>query len=170
MLVAKKPGHHDLLFSGVGDERDGACTGLEVCSLLPIQEGNSQITACRERHMGVFTTEIISDLGSCLEIWAAANVRWPLFRRHAFVDALISFHIFTDTYIPVFSSQRVVFTLFFLPDISLHTTQDNGVRLCLDTRIKNALFQTHLNLDAFFYHLIVPVHAISSHRAFCYHL
>lgn len=115
-----------------------------------------------------------SDLGSCLEIWAAANAHWPLFRRHALVDALISFHIFIDTYIPVLSSQGVIFTFFFLPDICPHTTQDNGVRLSFYTGIKNCPIsdpsKPWLIIDASFYHRIVPVHAISSHRAFCYHL
>lgn len=44
--------------------------GVEILGgfALQILGGNSQTSGCRERHMSVFTTEFVSDLGSCLEI------------------------------------------------------------------------------------------------------
>lgn len=78
------------------------------------------------------------------------------------------------THIPVFSPQGITFTLLFLLNTSTHTTQDKGVRLSLYTRIKNCPISNPakpgLIFDAYFYHLSVPIYAISSHKSFRYHL
>lgn len=69
------------------------------------------------------------------------------------------------TCVPVFLSRGIIPTS-FLPNPFLHTTQDNGIRLPLNTRVKNCPISDPSKpwpiVNASFYLLIVPID-VSSH-------